>query len=341
MRQFSELKPEWIVEIASLRKYWYHGISVVKLRKTPNSDNRKHEICVVKLLRFKQGIVAVAMKIESINEAALNKKCFMDWSWLPTDGSDRPNDIVFRVHYNGMFFFDPLGYNQGKVVEMDGFSKHRVMYTYLLNMLATKKWGKNIVATVIQDDVEGIDVIDVEDVFEVLDSIDVEVLAKQQKLDKGKGKLGEANIFTSKKWKPLQRGNGITIRENENPLPTDTDSSNSEDYNQSESEILETDKEECTQSLKFEDVFNNDVVLTPLVKEHERNMQSLLKKLKGNHMGITDPFAIVEKQNEKFPSYDQQTHWKLKKPKLGEKFPNITQFKECLTYYALANGFSL
>ncbi|GJZ23138.1 pentatricopeptide repeat-containing protein, partial [Tanacetum coccineum] len=26
---------------------------------------------------------------------------------------------------------------------------------------------------------------------------------------------------------------------------------------------------------------------------------------------------------------------------LGEKFPNITQFKECLTYYALANGFSL
>nr|GEW09698.1 hypothetical protein [Tanacetum cinerariifolium] len=104
---------------------------------------------------------------------------FMDWSLLPTNASDRPNDIVFRVHYNGMFFFDPLGYYQ--------------------------------------------------------------------------------------------------------------------------------------------------------VKKHERNMQSLLKKLKGNHMEITDPFAIVEKQNEKFPIYDQQTHWKLKKPK----------FKECLTYYALANGFSL
>nr|GEW21344.1 pentatricopeptide repeat-containing protein [Tanacetum cinerariifolium] len=72
--------------------------------------------------------------------------------------------------------------------------------------------------------------------------------------------------------------------------------------------VLETDKEECTQSLKFEDVLNNDVLLTPLVKEHERNMKSLLKKLKGNHMGITDPFAIVEKQNEKFPIYDQHTH---------------------------------
>nr|GEV68009.1 pentatricopeptide repeat-containing protein [Tanacetum cinerariifolium] len=105
--------------------------------------------------------------------------------------------------------------------------------------------------------------------------------------------------------------------------------------------VLETDKEKCTQSSKFKDVLNNDVVLTPLVKEHERNMKSLLKNLKGNHIEITDPFAIVEKQNKKFPIYDQQIHWKLKKPKLGEKFPNITQFKECLTYYALANGFSL
>ncbi|GJZ67345.1 pentatricopeptide repeat-containing protein [Tanacetum coccineum] len=40
-------------------------------------------------------------------------------SWLPTDGPDGPNDIVFRVHYNGMFFFDPLGYDQGRVDEME------------------------------------------------------------------------------------------------------------------------------------------------------------------------------------------------------------------------------
>nr|GFA26526.1 pentatricopeptide repeat-containing protein [Tanacetum cinerariifolium] len=214
-------------------------------------------------------------------------------------------------------------------VEMDGYSKDSVMYTHLLNMLAAKIKGKNVAAIVIQDDVEGTDIIDAE-VFEVLESIDAEVLAKQQKLDKGKGKISEANIFTSKKRKPLQRGNGITIRENENPLHTDTDPFDSEDHTQSESDcseksfdylsdcddevielrkrrfeykytnqednndtILETDKEECTQSLKFEDVLNNDVVLTPLVKEHERNMQSLLKKLKGIHMGITDPFAIV------------------------------------------------
>ncbi|GJW98956.1 pentatricopeptide repeat-containing protein [Tanacetum coccineum] len=213
---------------------------------------------------------------------------FMDQSWLPTDDSDGPNDIVFKVHYNGMFFFDPLGYYQGRVVEIDGCSKDSVMYTHLLNMLAAK--------------------------------IKVLMLKSLLKLHKGKGKMSEADIFTSKKQKPLQRGNGITIRENENPLPTD-DSSDSEDYSQSESEsdcfkksfnylsdcddevielrkrrfeykytnqednddtVLETDKGECTQSSKFEDVLTNDVVITPLVKEHERNMQYLLKNSESN-----------------------------------------------------------
>ncbi|GJZ12676.1 hypothetical protein Tco_0547906 [Tanacetum coccineum] len=212
----------------------------------------------------------------------------MDRSWLPTDDSDGPNDIVFKVHYNGMFFFDPLGYYQGRVVEMDGCSKDSVMYTHLLNMLAAK--------------------------------IKVLMLKSLLKLHKGKGKMSEAGIFTSKKQKPLQIGNGITIRENENPLPTD-DSSDSEDYSQSESEsdcfkksfnylsdcddevielrkrrfeykytnqednddtVLETDKGECTQSSKFEDVLTNDVVITPLVKEHERNMQYLLKNSESN-----------------------------------------------------------
>ncbi|GKA47951.1 pentatricopeptide repeat-containing protein [Tanacetum coccineum] len=44
--------------------------------------------------------------------------------------------------------------------------------------------------------------------------------------------------------------------------------------------------------------------------------------------------------------YDETTHWRLKKPKLkayevGEKYVSVAQFKECVTYYALANGFSL
>nr|GEX04479.1 multidrug resistance-associated protein 5 [Tanacetum cinerariifolium] len=58
--------------------------------------------------------------------------------------------------------------------------------------------------------------------------------------------------------------------------------------------------------------------------------------------GITeDPFIYVEKHMERYSMYDETTHWRLRKPKVGEKYTSVTLFKECLTYYALANGFSL
>ncbi|GJX17110.1 hypothetical protein Tco_0217942, partial [Tanacetum coccineum] len=56
---------------------------------------------------------------------------------------------------------------------------------------------------------------------------------------------------------------------------------------------------------------------------------------------VRDPFISVEKHMERYPMYDETTHWRLRKPKVGEKYVSVAQFKECLTYYALANGFSL
>ncbi|GKD82479.1 hypothetical protein Tco_1349318, partial [Tanacetum coccineum] len=59
------------------------------------------------------------------------------------------------------------------------------------------------------------------------------------------------------------------------------------------------------------------------VIEHEGFMDDLLIKLsQDNGNGMTDPFHIV-------------------KTKVGDLFVDIEQLKECLTYYALANGFSL
>ncbi|GKE76667.1 hypothetical protein Tco_1542787, partial [Tanacetum coccineum] len=92
---------------------------------------------------------------------------------------------------------------------------------------------------------------------------------------------------------------------------------------------------------RFGEVDDTYVGLTPLIREHEKSMEALLRKLKGNKMGITDPFTILEDSKEKYPIYDDLTYWKLKKPNLGKKFPTIDKFKECLTYYALANGFLL
>ncbi|GJR37031.1 hypothetical protein Tco_1212715 [Tanacetum coccineum] len=86
-----------------------------------------------------------------------------------------------------------------------------------------------------------------------------------------------------------------------------------------------------------------DNVIGDTFEEHDIYMNELLKSLKtANKDGLTeDPFVSVEKHMERYPMYDETTHWRLKKPKVGEKYVSVAQFKECLTYYALANGFSL
>ncbi|GKC95264.1 retrovirus-related pol polyprotein from transposon TNT 1-94 [Tanacetum coccineum] len=78
-------------------------------------------------------------------------------------------------------------------------------------------------------------------------------------------------------------------------------------------------------------------------EEHDIYINELLKSLKtADKDGITeDPFIFVEKHVKRYLMYDETTHWRLRKPKVGEKYVSVAQFKECLTYYALANGFSL
>ena len=58
--------------------------------------------------------------------------------------------------------------------------------------------------------------------------------------------------------------------------------------------------------------------LASLVREHERYMESLMKQLKANAEGISDPFSVdlKSKKTEKYPIHDEETHWRLKKPKV-------------------------
>nr|GEW82496.1 pentatricopeptide repeat-containing protein [Tanacetum cinerariifolium] len=77
--------------------------------------------------------------------------------------------------------------------------------------------------------------------------------------------------------------------------------------------------------------------------EHEEYMDKLMHQLRDKGDGLTDPFTILEndQSSKKFLIHDEQTHWKIRKPKVGEKYVDAAQLKECLTYYSLANGFSL
>ncbi|GJW73780.1 hypothetical protein Tco_0133150 [Tanacetum coccineum] len=82
---------------------------------------------------------------------------------------------------------------------------------------------------------------------------------------------------------------------------------------------------------------------TETVLVHEEFMDDLVGKLRDcdDDAELIDPFKLVETNVDKYPTHDQDTHWKMKKPKVGKKFVDVVQLKECLTYYGLENGFSL
>ncbi|GJW15473.1 pentatricopeptide repeat-containing protein [Tanacetum coccineum] len=77
------------------------------------------------------------------------------------------------------------------------------------------------------------------------------------------------------------------------------------------------------------------------VIEHEGFMDDLLRKLSQDNGNVMTEFHIVETKVEKYPIHDVDTHWRMRKPKVGDLFVDIEQLKECLAYYALANRFSL
>ncbi|GJW34737.1 hypothetical protein Tco_0057657 [Tanacetum coccineum] len=76
------------------------------------------------------------------------------------------------------------------------------------------------------------------------------------------------------------------------------------------------------------------------VIEHEEFMDHLMRKLKGADDIIKDSFKIVETKVEKYPIHDEETHRRMQKQHVGDRFVNAEQLKECLIYHALANGFS-
>nr|GEX63541.1 pentatricopeptide repeat-containing protein [Tanacetum cinerariifolium] len=61
-----------------------------------------------------------------------------------------------------------------------------------------------------------------------------------------------------------------------------------------------------------------DVGKSHTVIEHKEYMDTLMHQLIDKGDCLTDPFIILEndQSNEKFPIHDEQTHWKMKKPKV-------------------------
>nr|GEW94700.1 pentatricopeptide repeat-containing protein [Tanacetum cinerariifolium] len=82
-----------------------------------------------------------------------------------------------------------------------------------------------------------------------------------------------------------------------------------------------------------------DVGESYTVIDHVEYMDKLMHQLRDKGDCFPDPFTILEndQSNEKSLIHDEQTYWKVRKP----KYVDAAQLKEYLTYYSLANRFSL
>ncbi|GJX33201.1 hypothetical protein Tco_0243056 [Tanacetum coccineum] len=178
--------------------------------------------------------------------------------------------------------------------------------------------------------------------------------------DKGKGIMVDKGKVGRKSAR--SRNSGIVIGENVNPTFSEDDDSDSyidiEQRFKGSAELEEiykgntnSESEYFYKSIDYmfegeDELISNrvyDVGDSDTVIEHEEYMDKLMHQLRDVGDGLIDPFTILENDqtDEKFLIHDEQTHWKMRKPKVGEKYVDVDQLKECLTYYSLSNGFSL
>ncbi|GJZ09132.1 putative reverse transcriptase domain-containing protein, partial [Tanacetum coccineum] len=178
-------------------------------------------------------------------------------------------------------------------------------------------------------------------------------------VDKGKGKMvDDGNVVNTRK-SSRSRNSGIVIEENVNPSYNEQDDSDSDvdfdrDINMEEMFKGNTDSESeySDKSVDYLSEGESDIVI-----EHKEYMDKLMYRLRDVGDDLTDPFTILEneKPTKKFPIHDEQTHWKMRKPHSdavrgrgclffllhSDTYVDTDQMKECSTYYALANRFSL
>ncbi|GJR92495.1 hypothetical protein Tco_0264669 [Tanacetum coccineum] len=164
-----------------------------------------------------------------------------------------------------------------------------------------------------------------------------DVIPVKEAVDNGKSKM--IQVYHPVK-KPVRKNNGIQIQENVNPTVMDSDTDSALGIKLGINFTLYCDSDsEYSDNIRQRKVY--EVGVSETIIEHEEFMDDLITKLRDEGDGIIDPFKIVESKVEKYRIHDVNTHWRMRKPQVGDKFVNVDQLKECLTYYALANGFSL
>nr|GEX59711.1 pentatricopeptide repeat-containing protein [Tanacetum cinerariifolium] len=170
------------------------------------------------------------------------------------------------------------------------------------------------------------------------DSLEVEMHAPRV-VDKGKAKMLDDELVV-KHRKATVKNKGIVIEENKNPTFINDTSSDSDSEPMFNNNVYSGSGSESSYSDKSVDYLSEGEDETPSddvdhircfrpksvfdiheahhVLEHERFMNELLRKLKDGKNGITDPFRLVEHKVEQYPIHNEQTHWRMSKPKVDK-----------------------
>ncbi|GJV78097.1 RNA-directed DNA polymerase, eukaryota, reverse transcriptase zinc-binding domain protein [Tanacetum coccineum] len=86
----------------------------------------------------------------------------------------------------------------------------------------------------------------------------------------------------------------------------------------------------------------------PLENDHEeeagKEFNPMFSNVESQEGGnYVEPDVENDEMNDtyKWIIHDPNTHWKLQKPILGERYDNFDQLKDCLIFYSVANGYQL
>ncbi|GJT85446.1 pentatricopeptide repeat-containing protein [Tanacetum coccineum] len=221
--------------------------------------------------------------------------------------------LLFDVHFDCVFFFSSLSYEHGLTLHLRVTNDNRLDFASLSEHLRERSQQNLYVMyyVLLECDLEKGENCNAS-VHKAVDSgkdkgimmEDTNILPN--KVDKGKGILMEDTTVVPN-WKAGRRNNEV-----------DSES----EYSDKFVDFLSEAKEE-------------------LIELRKRKSNAKKTPTPDGDDGTTNLFQIFETKNEEYPIHDEDTHWKIRKPKVGERLVDVEQLKECLTYYGLANGFSL
>ncbi|XP_024985433.1 uncharacterized protein LOC112521035 [Cynara cardunculus var. scolymus] len=109
------------------------------------------------------------------------------------------------------------------------------------------------------------------------------------------------------------------------------DDNSSEHMSDSLSQDLEDEDDIINLNKTVDDQFLNKLCIVNTIDNVEFNVDEDDDNV-GDH--------VIQK-GVQYPIHDPNIPWKLMKPKLGERYENPSQLKQCLTNYAVANGYQL